>query len=164
MIDYVTLSYTVAQIAGVFVGFGALIAFTTPKEVTTSEKQALTACVMGGLLVIVAALLPILLFAYNLSPGTVWPASAALILVLNWMTIWPQRAPFINALKRRNPGEILLIFGVEAGVQIPLILILLPVLSAQSSALYATMIIVSIFQAASLMMLLALDLTVSDEE
>lgn len=163
MIDHITLSYTVAQIAGVFVGFGALIAFTTPKLVTATQKQALTACVMGGLLVIVAALLPVMLLAYDVSPAVVWSVSAAIVLVLNWATLWPQRAPFFNAIKRRNPIEILLVFGVEACVQLPLILILLPFISDRASALYATMLVISIFQAASFLMLLVLDLTVDDD-
>jgi len=43
-----------------------------------------------------------------------------------------------------------------------LVLILLPVLNDQSAALYATMLIVSIFQAAYLMMLLVLELTADE--
>ena len=163
MIDHITLFYTVAQLAGVFVGFGTLIAVTKPKDVTNAQQQALTATVMAGLLVIVAALLPVLLFAYSLSPEFVWPISAGVILLINWASIWPQRAPFINAYKRRNPAEILLIFGLEAVVQIPLFLVLLPVFPTQSFPLYATMLVFSIIQAASLLMLLALDLTVDDD-
>ncbi|MCE7998839.1 MAG: hypothetical protein HEP70_08285 [Rhodobiaceae bacterium] len=53
-------------------------------------------------------------------------------------------------------------FGVESGVQLPLFLILQPVLNDQSAALYATMLIVSIFQAAYLMMLLVLELTADE--
>ncbi|MFN3211499.1 MAG: hypothetical protein ACE37M_00185 [Henriciella sp.] len=163
MINHITLFYTVAQIAGVFVGFGTLIAFTKPKHVTTAQQQALTATVMAGLLVIVAALLPVLLFAYGVSPNTVWPVSAVVILAINWATIWPQRAPFLNALRRRNLWEIMLIFGMEMAVEVPLFLVLLPIFKAQSFPLYATTLVFSIVQAASLLMLLALDLTVTDD-
>lgn len=163
MIDHITLFYTVAQIAGVFVGFGTLIAFTKPKDVTTAQKQALTATVMAGLLVIVAAMLPVVFFAYGAASQLVWPVSAGLVLAINWATLWPQRAPFINAIKRRNPWEILLIFGLEAVVEVPLILILLPVFPTQSFPLYATMLVFSIVQAASLLMLLALELTADDD-
>ncbi|NQY97863.1 MAG: hypothetical protein HRT82_11975 [Henriciella sp.] len=163
MVDHITLFYTVAQIAGIFVGFGTLIAFTKPKDVTTAQQQALTATVMAGLLVIVAALIPVLLFAYGVSPNLAWPVSAGLVLAINWATIWPQRAPFINALKRRNPFEIVLIFGMEAVVEVPLILIVLHVFPAQSFPLYATTLVFSIVQAASLLMLLALDLTAEDD-
>ncbi len=162
MIDPVSLSYTVAQIAGVFIGFGALIAFSAPQSTTEGQRQAMTGCVMAGLFILVAALLPILLFAYGIAPETVWFVSAAVILICDWITIWPQRAPFIDTFKRGNPLEILFLFGGEAGVQLPLVLILLPVLSDQSAALYATMLIVSIFQAAYLMMLLVLELTADD--
>nr|WP_070960208.1 hypothetical protein [Hyphomonas sp. Mor2] len=163
MIDHITLFYTLAQIAGVFVGFGTLIAVTRPKDVTTAQNQALTGSVMTGLLVIVAALLPVLLFAYSDSPNVVWPVSAGLVLAMNWATLWAQRAPFINAIKRRNPWEILLLFGLEAVVEVPLILILLPVFPDHSFQFYATMLVFSIVQAASLLMLLALDLTVDDD-
>ncbi|MBO6687071.1 MAG: hypothetical protein JJ931_03340 [Henriciella sp.] len=163
MIDHITLFYTVAQIAGIFVGFGTLIAFTKPKNVTTAQQQALTATVMAGLLVIVAALLPVLLFAFRVSNEIVWPVSAALVLAINWATIWPQRAPFINALKRRNPFEIMLLFGMEAAVEAPLFLILLPVFTAQSFPFYASMLVFSIVQAASLLMLLALNLTAEED-
>jgi hypothetical protein len=162
MIDPVTLSYTVAQIAGVFVGFGALIAFSAPKTTTAAQRQAMTGCVMTGLFVVVAALLPVLLFAYGMTSATVWFVSAGVILICDWITIWPQREAFVDTLKQGNPWAILFLFGVESGVQLPLVLILLPVLSDQSAALYATMLIVSIFQAAYLMMLLVLELTADE--
>ena len=163
MIDHITLFYTLAQIAGVFVGFGTLIAVTKPKDVTIAQSQALTGAVMTGLLVIVAALLPVLLFTYSDAPDIVWPVSAGLVFVINWATLWAQRTPFIDAIKRRNPWEILLLFGIEAMVEVPLILILLPVFPAHSFQLYATMLVFSIVQAASMLMLLALDLTVDDD-
>ncbi len=162
MIDPVSLSYTVAQIAGVFIGFGALIAFSAPKSTTTGQRQAMTGCVMTGLFILVTALLPILLLAFDMAAETVWFVSAGVILICDWITIWPQRAPFVDAVKRGNPLEIFLMFGIEAGVQLPLVLILLPVLNDQSAALYATMLIVSIFQAAYLMMLLVLELTADE--
>lgn len=157
MIDHIALSFTIAQIAGIFVGFGALIALSTPKTATDPQKQAMTGCVMIGLFVIVAALLPVLFLAYGLSPGTVWFISAGLLIIVDWMTIWPQREPFIRAIKRGKPVEILFLFGIEFGVQFPLFLILLPVLPDQAAALYATTLIISILQAASLLMLLVLD-------
>lgn len=162
MIDHVTLSYTVAQIAGIFVGFGALIALTTPKGVSKTQKDLLTLCVMIGLFVIVAAILPILLMAFGLAQNLVWILSAGIILIFDWATIWPQRGMLQDLVRRRNAAEMAFGFGVEAAVQIPLILILLPVFSAQSAALYSATLCISLFQAAMTLMSLVLDQTVNE--
>jgi len=163
MIDPVTLSYTVAQIAGIFVGFGALIALTTPSGVSKAQKDLLTLCVMIGLFIIVAAILPILLMAFGLADDLVWFVSAGIILVFDWLTIWPQRGLIQDAIRRGRTGELSFAFGVEACVQIPLILILLPVLPGQSAALYAATLFISLFQAAMTLMSLVLDLTAKED-
>jgi len=163
MIDHVSLSYTVAQIAGIFVGFGALIALTTPKGVSKTQKDLLTLCVMIGLFVIVAAILPILLMAFGIAHNQVWFLSAAIILIFDWATIWPQRGMLQDVIRRRNLGEMIFAFGVEAAVQLPLILILLPVFSAQSAALYSATLCISLFQAAMTLMSLVLGQAANEE-
>lgn len=163
MIHHVTLSYTVAQIAGIFVGFGALIALTTPKGVSKTQKDLLTLCVMIGLFVIVAAILPILLLAFGLSQNLVWFLSAGIILIFDWATIWPQRGMLQDLVRRRNVGEMAFAFGVEAAVQLPLILILLPVFSGHSAALYSATLCLSLFQAAMTLMNLVLDQRANEE-
>lgn len=163
MFDHVALFYTVAQIAGIFVGFGALIALTTPKGVNKRQKDLLTLCVMIGLFVIVAAILPILFMAFGLAQNTVWVLSAGIILIFNWATIWPQRGMLRDIIRRRDVREIGFSFGVEAGVQLPLVLILLPVFPTQSAALYSATLCISLFQAATTLMSLVLGQSASQE-
>ena len=159
MIDQTALFYTLAQIAGIFVGFGALIAISAQKDETviTGEKQALTGVVMIGLFAIIGALLPVLLSAYEMPLSQVWIVAAIVMLVFDWITIWPQRHVLIDAVKRRSAWDLVFWIGLEGTVQVPLVLILLPVLSDNAFALYATTLIASIFQAAGLLMLLVLD-------
>ena len=159
MIEQTTLFYVLAQIAGVFVGFGTLIAVSSPGKIDHLERQTVAACVMIGLFVIVGALFPIVLFSFGMPAPTVWCVSAVVILTFNWITIWPQRDAFTVPLKERRYGSFLLLAGIEFMVQLPLILILLPVLRGHAAALYATMLVVSIFQAASYLMWLVLGLT-----
>lgn len=63
VIEHTSLFYTLAQIAGVFVGFAALIAVSALRSENPgdTEQQALTGVVMAGLFAIIGGLLPILL-------------------------------------------------------------------------------------------------------
>jgi len=158
MIDHITLYYVLAQIAGVFVGFGALIAVSEQKTMDKAEKNALTGCVMIGLFVIIGAFFPIMLMSFGVDSPHVWTISAGVILVLDWITIWPQRDSLMLPIRERRYGDAAWFFGLEAMVELPLILILLPVLDDHAIALYSTMLIVSLFQGASLLMWLVLDL------
>jgi len=94
---------------------------------------------------------------YEIPLSRVWVVSAGMMLVFDWITIGFQYNALKNALKRRNAWDGFFWVLVEGSVQLPLILILLPVLTAQAFALYATMLIVTIFQAAALLMFLVLD-------
>ena len=165
MIDQAALFYTLAQIAGVFVGFGALIAISKQKDeaAITAEKQALTGVVMIGLMGVIGALLPVLLAAYKMPLFWIWTVSAILMLLFDWATMWMQRQAAIDAVKRRSAWDVLFWIGLEGSVQVPLILLLLPILSDHAAALYTTMLIASIFQAAGLLMLLVLDVELDAE-
>lgn len=53
------LFIAIAEIAGVFVGFGALISITRRSEVDPARLGAIRAVVIAGLTVVVAALIPV---------------------------------------------------------------------------------------------------------
>jgi hypothetical protein len=158
MIDPIEFFYVLAQIAGVFVGFGALIAVSGQQTMDELEKSSLIACVMIGLFVIIGALFPILLMSYGVSESNLWVIAAGVILVVDWITIWPQREGFLSPIRDRRYGDAAFMYGLEFLVELPLILILLPVLQDHSVALYSTSLIVSLFQGAFFMMWLVLDL------
>jgi hypothetical protein len=83
-----------AAIAGVFVGFGALIAVRSGGGASDAFEVAyMRGVVSGGLLAIVAALAPVTLDRYDLSEHQVWALSGgvvlagfAVMLVVNAMT------------------------------------------------------------------------------
>ncbi len=158
MIDPIELFYVLAQIAGVFVGFGALIAVSGQQTMDELEKSSLTACVMVGLFVIIGALFPVLLMSYGVPKSSLWMIAAGVVLVIDWMTIWPQREGFLSPIRDRRYGDAAFVYGLEFLVELPLILILLPVLEDHKVALYSTTLIVSLFQGTFFMMWLVLDL------
>lgn len=78
---------TLAEIAGVFVGFGALISVTRRGEIAASQLAQLRAVVTIGLIVVVAALVPVGLGRYGLTDHTLWLTSSLIFLALIWAVI-----------------------------------------------------------------------------
>ncbi|MEJ2265933.1 MAG: hypothetical protein P8X95_21005, partial [Anaerolineales bacterium] len=62
----IDLFIAMAEIAGVFVGFGALISVTQHSEIEAGQLGQIRAVVTIGLVVMVAALIPIGLDRYHL--------------------------------------------------------------------------------------------------
>jgi hypothetical protein len=75
------LFFELAGIAGVFVGFGALIAVRTGGVSDTFEVAYMRGVVSMGLLTIVAALAPVTLSRYPLDDHQVWALSSVVVLV-----------------------------------------------------------------------------------
>ena len=67
MVQDVDLFAAIAQIAGVFVGFGALISVTRRNEIEASQLSQIRAVVTIGLVVIVASLIPVGLGRYGVT-------------------------------------------------------------------------------------------------
>jgi hypothetical protein len=72
-----------AGIAGVFVGFGALIAVRSGGPSDALEVGYTRGMVLFGVLTVVAALAPVTLVRYDLTQHQVWALSSALVL-LGW--------------------------------------------------------------------------------
>ena len=75
-----------AGIAGVFVGFAALIAVRSGGPTDPLEVAPMRMMVSMAMLTIVAALAPVTLVRYDLTDHQVWALSSALILV-GWLLI-----------------------------------------------------------------------------
>lgn len=140
-----------AQIAGVFVGFAALISATRKREASTTATQML---VGAGLIVIVAALVPIALASYGIRPEWVWRASAVAFLAIIWVG-WGLS--YVQSTARENlSGHVSetsnltvgLWLVLELGSQIPLAMIVLGLQTHLSAALYSTALIACLLQAA----------------
>jgi hypothetical protein len=88
-----------AEIAGVFVGFGALISVRSAQPSDAHDVVYLRAVLGIGLWVVIAALLAIALNRYGISDPTLWRASAAVSLAL-WaaLVVALNRGPESRAL------------------------------------------------------------------
>ena len=73
----------IAEIAGVFVGFGALISVTRRTRFEASQIGRIRAVVTIGLIVIIVALIPVVLSSYGLSEDHLWFISSLSFLILN---------------------------------------------------------------------------------
>lgn len=81
------LFLSLAEIAGVFVGFGALIAVRNGGPSEPQEVAPVRAVVSLGMLTVVAALAPATLGRFDLTEHQVWALSSAVALV-GWFVIW----------------------------------------------------------------------------
>lgn len=144
----------IAEIAGVFVAFAALISVTGLQEVARDQLAQVRAVVTIGLVVIVAALVPVGLDGYGLPSRTLWAVSSAIFLAVVWVVIGlslrrPENRALTVAQARTSPWLAGVFWGVlEVAIQLPLLLVLLPVLPDQAPALYTTALVVHLFQAA----------------
>ncbi len=80
------LLLALAEIAGVFVGFGALIAVRSGGASEVAEVAYMRAVVSMGMLTVVAALVPVILGRYGLVAHEAWALSSGLLL-LGWFVL-----------------------------------------------------------------------------
>jgi hypothetical protein len=89
-----------AGIAGVFVGFGALIAVRNGAAKDPFEIAPVRGVVLAGMATIIAALAPVVLSHYDIAEHQVWAASSALVLVgYVGMVFFHRRAPEYKAVE-----------------------------------------------------------------
>ena len=144
----------IAEIAGVFVGFGALISVTRRTKFEVSQIGRIRAVVTIGLMVIVAALIPVVLNSYGLSGHNLWFASSLLFLILNLAVIFlsllrPENRVLMATQSRANP--LMAVFFwllLEIPVQAPLILVLVGLWQDLEPAFYTTALVFNLFEAA----------------
>jgi len=148
------LLLSLAEIAGVFVGFGALISI---RGGSTSEAYELTyvrGLVWVGILVVVAALAPVTISRYGISGHELWLLCSLIVLALFWVMVvvnnrMPEHAAAFAESTRvtivRYVLPALLLWGV---MTIALVLVVLGPFPDLESALYITAVVDILFQAA----------------
>lgn len=145
---------SIAQIAGVFVGFAALVSVLGGRPdgaPRVLELGRFRGVVGAGVLVVVASLLPVVLGRYPISEPVVWRLSCAGFLILIWLLILSSRqsVDVMREMIRGSPVSfILLVLVLEPVIQVPLALGLLGLLPSLASAFYLTALIVNLCQAA----------------
>lgn len=153
MFEDVVLFITIAEIAGVFVGFAALIAVTRRSEIDAAQLGQIQAVVTIGLLVVVAALVPVGLGAYGIRDGSLWVASSLVYLTLNWVVILialrrAENRQIASAQARSSPLTAALFWLLEIAVQLPLLLVVFGVNRDLDLAFYMTALVFHLFEAA----------------
>lgn len=151
--EEVVLFVTIAEIAGVFVGFAALISVSRRPEIDAAQLGQIRAVVTIGLMVVVAALIPVGLSAYDLGGHALWVTAGLIYLVLNWTVIGlalrrPENRRLAADQARTSPITAALFWLFEIPIQIPLLLVVLGVNRDLDSALYLTALVFHLFEAA----------------
>jgi hypothetical protein len=139
----VELFLSVAEIAGVFVGFGALIALRSSATASSSEVLFVGMVVLTGVQAVAIALTPVALGQFDGARDWLWAASGVTALAVYWggqlasVRVSPDRRSFVAAAPRglRGPYEIIgALFWLPMNVA--LILVVLGVPPGQEAALY----------------------------
>lgn len=152
-VEEVVLFVTIAEIAGVFVGFAALISITRRAEIDDSQLGQIRAVVTIGLMVVVAALIPVALTAYDLTGHTLWLIASIIYLLLNWTVIFlalrrPENRRLAAAQARTKPLMAVFFWVLEIPIQVPLLLVLFGVNQDLDPAFYLTALVFHLFEAA----------------
>jgi hypothetical protein len=151
------LLLSLAEIAGVFLGFGALISI---RNASTSEAFELTyirEVVGAGTLVVVVALVPVTLSRYGVTGHELWLLSSLVFLALYWgMFAVSLRVPETRAITVATPWQrravSMLLF---IPLNVALVLVVLGSLPDQEPALYLTAVGLHLVTAASFLLSLA---------
>jgi hypothetical protein len=94
------LFLSLAEIAGVFVGFGALIAIRSGDAIRTGELTSLRWVMSTALWVVIAGLCPVLISRYGVAVRELWLAAGILALVLFAVIVT------VNAVAPENLSEV----------------------------------------------------------
>lgn len=153
-----SLFLAVAQIAGIFVGFGGIIGTLGDFHARTEAAKLLQSVVSMSLSAMTAALIPATLIQFQPDPEMLWQLSAGIYILLIWIggtlvvMFNPEFRDWFRAHVRRAPLFALLFwFGLEVPIQVSLFLALLDVAPQWSQGFYVTALMFNLFQAAVLL-------------
>ena len=146
---------TFAEIGVAFAGFAALagvIGRSRSRDGARLDLERLRAVIYMGLLVVVAALIPVVVAKYQVPDGAIWRISSVITLLLNWVIL-------VAVLRhaRRDTGDYSgdklanwILYPMEAGAELPIIANVLGLFSTYAPAFYFTFLIVGLCQTAFL--------------
>ncbi len=151
------LFFAIAQIAGIFVGFGALISFSRDRRASVYELFMIRAVVTVGLFILVGALLPLLLSVYGMEGALLWRVSGAILFISNLASIYAQfaasdvRQAYGKRARTNMVGASFFWILLEGSSQLAMILLIIGLLPEFGMALYTTVLIINLFQATYLL-------------
>jgi hypothetical protein len=151
----VELYLSMAEIAGVFVGFGALIALRSGAAIAPAEVLLVGMVVLLGVQAVAIALAPVALSQFDGARDWLWAACGVIALGVYWggqmasYRVSPERRSFVAGAPRgiRGPFEIVgALFWLPMNVA--LVLVVLGVPAGQAPALYfAALVLLLLFDA-----------------
>ena len=148
------LFIAIAEIAGVFVGFGALISVTRQNEIEPAQLARIRGLVTVGLTIIIAALIPLALNLYGITNHSLWLMSSLIFYSLNWIVIIlslrdPMNRELMKTVTQTNPAISMLFWALlEVPIHVLLILTMLGLFPHLELAFYTTALLFFLFEAA----------------
>jgi len=151
MADDVDALLGIAEIAGVFVGFAALVTVVargSGDQFRDERVFTLAHIVILSVMIIAAALLPVVLVRYGLPKPTVWRVSSGFLYAVNLLQIlilnrWT--VGYATAFSRKQALS-LTILSLSPFFHIPLLLCIFGVLQDLAPAFFLTAIVATMFQ------------------
>lgn len=149
-----------AEIAGIFVAFGALISVRNTDQRDPQTLVYLRAVTWMGLWVVVAALVPGALSSYGVEGHGLW-LPCSLIALVTFHVLWfaDRRSPEMSALRDKTPRTLImryvaLVMPLTVLLNAALILILVGVWPNREAALYLTAVTVGMLMAGFTLLIL----------
>ena len=157
MVQDIELFIAIAEIAGVFVGFGALISLTRKNAIDYPQLGRLRGVVSVALVVIVASLIPVGFSRYGLAGHDFWLVCSIIFLFL----VWAQIVLSLSKAKNRellttqtfeNPLASMFFWILpEAPIHISLVLAITGIYPDLEPAFYTTALLFHLFEATYLL-------------
>jgi len=149
-----------AGIAGVFVGFGALISVRSGGASDAHEVTYIRSVMSFAIWVVIAALTPVIVSRYDITGHALWMPCSLLALVL-WLGLWSVGERTTEAREAVATYSLAQSMGLTA----PFLLLIVPLLGAlilvalgpfpvQEPALYLTAVVLGLFVGAVALLML----------
>lgn len=153
MTESFDLMSSLAQIAGIFIGFGALIVLSGEKDEDPVEMGMVRQVVVSGLVTLVGALIPIGVAQFGIESVLLWRISGACFFGVIWFAILhPTSRPLlVNQFRNDRKAAAFFWFVLEPPIQIPLVLAILNTFPERASGLYTIAVVVNLVQGAQLL-------------
>jgi hypothetical protein len=147
----------IAEVVVAFVGISALVGIIGARanQDAVLNLERLKTVVLISLLVVVAALIPIVIAEYGLGHAAGWRVAGGIVFALNLMLlIYAIRAGSSSGLHAADKKYVLFGYGIEPLLQALLLCLLFGLFVNHASALYLTFLLLALAQAAVALVLL----------
>ncbi len=165
MVDDIDNLFAIAEIAGVFIGFAALASVVATRSVGESGREEsfkLANVVIINVMIIAAALFPVVLNRYGFEASAVWRSSSGFLWILNLlqMVFLSRTTQGYTAAISRRPALSLAVLSLSPFFHVPLLLCIFGVLQDLAPAFFLTAIVAAIFQSSLLFANLVISMVV----